>query len=264
MTEILQDAVAGHSLPLTAPVSKQQTNELPEHPAVSDDALRESAAAVAQELHRASRVRASGMENRLKKLGARLSERLRACKALSQHAESAASTELLENRRMFEAVLTQAAADRDVYAAAPHVPVSDGAVPRVVRVAEMYVGAVGGIWSPDSLLLYAQAVQVAGPLRLAEVVLLPVSIKLAQLEFILDRADEVCASGSMPAIENSPFSAPIHSLRRLNQFEWPQLLEQMIVFNQVLAQDPVDAFATMDEDSRTAYRQRVEKAGKAR
>jgi cyclic beta-1,2-glucan synthetase len=258
MTEIPQDSVAGHSLPLTAPVTKQQTSELAERPAVSDDALRESAAELAQELHRAPRVRARDLERRVKKLSARLSERLRACKSFSQQSGSIAPMELLENSRMFEAVLTQAASDRDVYAEAPHVPVLDGTVPRVVRVAEMYVSAVGGVWSQESLLLYVQAVQVAGPLRLAEVVLLPVSIKLAQLEFILDRADEVCASGSIPAMEDSPFSVPIHSLRRLNQFEWPQLLEQLIVFNQVLSQDPVNAFATMDEDSRAAYRQRVE------
>src|ERR1700759_204943 len=51
-------------------------------------------------------------------------------------------------------------------------------------------------------------------------------------------------------------------LRRQNPFEWPPLLESIIVFNQVLAQDPANAFATMDEDSRAAYRQRVEKLAK--
>jgi cyclic beta-1,2-glucan synthetase len=262
MTEAPKDFVAGHSLPLTAPVSEQRMNELPERPTVSDDALRESAAALAQELHQASRVRASGLESRLKKLSTRLSERLRACKAISQPSGPIATMELLENTRMFETVLTQAVADRDVYAEVPNVPVPDGGVPRVLRVAEEYISAVGGIWSQDSLLLYAQAVQNTDPLRLAEVMLLPISIKLAQLEFILDRADEAFALGSMPAGETSPFAAPIHSLRRLNQFEWPPLLEQMIVFNQVLAQDPVNAFATMDEDSRAAYRQRVEKLAK--
>ena len=52
------------------------------------------------------------------------------------------------------------------------------------------------------------------PLLLREIRLLPESLKLAQLQFILDRADEAFAAGELPPIERSPFSAPIHSLRR--------------------------------------------------
>lgn len=92
---------------------------------------------------------------------------------------------------------------------------------------------------------------------LGEVLLLPAALKIAQLEFLLDRADEAFAAGPMPPIEQSPFSAPLHSLRRLNQFEWHTVLEPLVPFTQVLAKDPDGVFAKMEEENRDAYRLRV-------
>src|SRR6202022_5066364 len=75
-------------------------------------------------------------------------------------------------------------------------------------------------------------------------------------EFVLGRAGEAFAAGPMPAIEDSPFSAPIHSLRRINQFEWRKLLEQIVPFNKVLAEDPTGTYMSMEEETRATYRQR--------
>ena len=83
----------------------------------------------------------------------------------------------------------------------------------------------------------------AMPLLLAEVIALPQALKLAQLEYILDRADEAFAAGDLPPIEQSPFSAILHSLRRLGQVEWRNILEPLIVFDAVLRQDPCNVFA---------------------
>ncbi len=84
---------------------------------------------------------------------------------------------------------------------------------------------------------------------------IPQALRLAQLEYILDRADEVFASGTMPPIEQSPFSAPLHSLRRINQFEWRNVLEPLIVFDSILREDRV--FPLMEDETRRIYHQRI-------
>ncbi|CAN5551562.1 hypothetical protein BH10ACI4_BH10ACI4_16180 [soil metagenome] len=247
-----------HQLHPTAPVSDLNVTGLPERPFVSDDQLRQDAARLA---HNTERVQPSkpiaDLEARLKRLKVRLSERMRACKLLVTSQELTPALELLESSRMFEAVLTGLTASKKQYAEVPYVRVPDGAVPRVLHLAEQYVADVRGIWSQDSLVLYTAVVQEQDPLLLSEVLLLPGSLKLAQLEYVLDRADETFAAGPMPSIEESPFSAPIHSLRRINQFEWQLILEQIVAFNQILAQDPAGAYSRMEEETRATYRERI-------
>jgi hypothetical protein len=254
MNELRNDSNVTSMLPPTAPVS-EQTIGLPERPSVSDESLRANATALV--LHGVKPSADAGLSARLKRLKTRLAERVVACKAVARPPELTPPLELLESMRMFEAVLTGVSAAAKEYGDVPYVSVPEGALPRVMRIAEAYVEAVGGIWSEDSLVVYMEVVQQTEPLLLAEVLLLPGSIKLAQLEFVLDRADEVFATGTMPSIEESPFSGPIHSLRRLNQYEWQELLEELTVFNSILALDPAGAFAGMEEESRATYRLRV-------
>ena len=123
--------------------------------------------------------------------------------------------------------------------------------------ARRYLRAAGGVWSAESLALFVGAAQARHTLLLAEVLLLPEALRLAQLEYILDRADEAFAAGEMVRIEASPFSAPLHSMRRLNQFEWRELLEAMIPFDGLLREDPEGVFAEMEDETRRAYYMRV-------
>ncbi|WP_213805036.1 glucoamylase family protein [Granulicella sp. dw_53] len=265
MPELENNPGTEQLLPPTAPVSDLKVAGLPERPFVSDDVLRDHAAHLATKMQQVQPAkRAADLDARLKKLLLRLAERLRACKALVTSQELTPTLEFLESGRMFEAVLTGLTASRRQFEKVPYVKVPDGAVPRVVNLAEEYIAAAEGIWSQESLALYIGVVQREDPLLLAEVLLLPGALKLAQLEFILDRADEAYApsAGPMPSIEESPFSAPIHSMRRLNQFEWQLLLEQVVAFNGVLAEDPAGAYARMEEETRGTYRQRVAELAK--
>ena len=129
-------------------------------------------------------------------------------------------------------------------------------LPQVVFLAEGYLSAAR-IWSPESLTIYVQQFQRRDPLLLQEIMLLPQALKLAQLEFILDRADEAFAAGELPPIEDSPFSAPIHGLRRLDQYEWRLYLEPLIAFDAILREDPAGAFAKMEDETRSMYHLRV-------
>ena len=47
----------------------------------------------------------------------------------------------------------------------------------------------------------------------------------------LEGVEEAFKAGPLPPIEQSPFSAILHSMRRLNQFEWRTVLEPLIAFD---------------------------------
>src|SRR5260370_966924 len=129
----------------------------------------------------------------------------------------------------------------------------DKELPRTINLAEGYLGAAQGIWSPESLTIYVQQAQQRDALLLEEIMVLPQALKLAQLEYILDRAEEAFKAGELPPIEQSPFSAILHSMRRLNQFEWRTVLEPLIAFDSILRQDPCGVFAEMEDETRHHY-----------
>ena len=260
MAEINEYSVQEQALPLTAPVVETQSGALAEAPSVSEEVLRSHAAALALEWHVVAPEKHGGanLRGRLSSLGARLKERLRACQAIASTQELTPQLELLESTRALEGVLTGVEASVPEFLLLPHVRVADGrTIPRVMNLAEGYLSAAGGIWSPESLAAYVGAAQRNDTLLLGEVLLLPAALKLGQLEFILDRADEAFAAGPMPPIERSPFSAPLHSLRRLNQFEWHTVLEPLVPFQSILLSDPDGVFGRMEEENRDAYRLRV-------
>ena len=259
MAEAHEHTAVEQVVPLTAPVTELPAERLPERPMVGDEELRRAAAALA-ESWKATKAPASedSLPLRLKSLKRRLGERLAACRAIVDVKVLTPQLEFLESTRALEGVLQSVGHALPELRRTPHVTVNDSeAIPRVMNLTEGYLDAAGGIWSAESLAVYVSATQRHDALRLAEILLLPAALKLAQLEFILDRADAVFRAGAMPPIEQSPFSGPLHSLRRLNQFEWPDVLEPMVPFQGVLAEDPTGVFLRMEEETRDGYRLRV-------
>jgi cyclic beta-1,2-glucan synthetase len=248
-----------HVSPLTAPVPDFPSGGLPESPTVTEGELRVHADEL---VARWKPVATAAVDNNLLKrrteLRARLGERLRVCRRIASSNQLTPQLELLESGKMFEAAIPSEEDITTRFSKLPWVRVASGDdMPQVIHLAMGYLAAVGGIWSPESLAIYVGEIQRHHPLLLKEVLLLPESLKLAQLQFILDRADEAFAAGDLPPIEQSPFSAPIHSLRRLNQAEWSALLESLVAFDAILRQDPGNVFARMEEETRSAYRTRV-------
>ncbi len=256
------------TMPLTAPVV-EGAGRLPEHPPVSDDHLRSAARALASTWQMTkAKPGEDSLPARLASLKLRLAARLKACEAIADTKQLTPPLELLESTRALEGVLQGMKAALPELRLQPHVfvaPAKDApataqqqAIPRVMNLAEGYLAAARGIWSAPSLSLFVRAAESHDDLRLHEVLLLPAALKIAQLEFLLDRADEVFAPNRpIPPIEQSPFSAPLHSLRRLGQFEWPEILEPLVPFQPVLLQDPSGTFASMEEETRDTYRLRV-------
>jgi cyclic beta-1,2-glucan synthetase len=212
------------SLPPTAPVSDLVTEGLPEKPTIPDEELRQHADTLIRHL---------------------------------EIVAGATDNELLESTRMLKGTIAGTENAKDEFSRVPHVRLPSGEVlPQVVFLAEGYLSAAR-IWSAESLAIYVQQFQRRDALLLEEISLLPQALKLAQLEFILDRADEAFAAGELPGIEDSPFSAPLHGLRRLDQAEWRPVLEPLIAFDAILREDPAGAFANMEDETRSMYHKRV-------
>jgi cyclic beta-1,2-glucan synthetase len=249
---------AEHTVPLTAPALDLPTNTLPEKPSVTDAALREHAEALSKQWEMLPvDPNQIGFAQRLTTLKTRLSDLLRLCRKTASIQELTPELELLESTRMLEAALIAGDNTAQTFAVLPRIRIDNADLPRTVNLAEGYLSAAGGIWSPESLTTYVQQAQRYDALLLAEVTVLPQALKLAQLEYILDRAEEAFAAGPLPSIEQSPFSAILHSMRRLNQFEWRTVLEPLIAFDAILRQDPSKVFANMEDETRHAYHMRV-------
>ncbi len=248
-----------HASPLTAPVPDFSAGGLPERPAVTEAELRVDADEL---VGRWKPVASAAVDDNLLKrrteLRARLSERLAACRRIASPNHLTPQLELLESGKMLEFAIPSEEDVATRFRKVPWVRVAAGdEMPQVIHLAMGYLAVAKGIWSPESFETYVGEIQRHHPLLLQEVLLLPESLRFAQLQFILDRADEAFAVGELPPIEQSPFSAPIHSLRRLNQIEWAPLLEPLVAFDEVLRQDPGDVFAGMEEETRGVYRTRV-------
>ncbi|HEX2917476.1 MAG TPA: glycosyl transferase, partial [Edaphobacter sp.] len=254
-----EDLTPAHAAPLTAPIQETAAAGLPEEPTIAEAELRRHADELAQRL-RAQRPGKTQEDliRYLDHLRKWLAARVPVWKQGTSTTELTPKLELVESARMFESVIPRGEGAATMF---KDVPVAElppvGMLPQVIHLAGSYLIAVDGIWSPGTLSIYVEQVQRHHPLTLREIELLPDALKISQLELILNRADAVFAQGDLPPIEQSPFSAPIHSLRRMNQIEWRDTLEPLVAFDAVLRLDPVGVFALMEEETRAAYRQRI-------
>ena len=256
--------ISEYAPPSTAPVLDVPTGSLAEKPSVSDEQLREHASALARQWEMLpGKVKHDGFRKRLELLEDRLTDLLQRCRARATSQELTPELELLENSRMMKSAITAGSSMSDVFESLPHVRVeSADELPRVMNLAQGYLYAAGGIWSAGSLAVYVDQIQSHEPLLLAEVMAMPQVLKLAELEYILNSADEVLAAPEPLPIERSPLSVLLHSLRRLNQAEWRDVLEPLVVFDAVLRSDPSGVYARMEEETRNIYHLRVAELAK--
>jgi hypothetical protein len=254
-----EDITSAHTTPLTAPVQETAATGLPEEPTISEAELRRHADELAHRLRPQMPGKSQeDLTRYLENLRKWLASRVPVWKQGTSTTELTPKLELVESARMFESVIPRGDSAASTFR---DVPVADlppaGLLPQVIHLAGSYLAAVDGIWSAGSLTIYVKQLQKHHALRLREIELLPDALKIAQLEFILNRADAAFAAGELPPIEQSPFSAPIHSLRRMNQIEWRDTLEPLVAFDEVLRLDPYGVFPKMEEETRAAYRLRI-------
>jgi cyclic beta-1,2-glucan synthetase len=134
----------------------------------------------------------------------------------------------------------------------PHVRISeDEILPRVFGFAQGFLCDVNYQFSEQRLTAYCLAFQKITPLGLREIRALPSALKLALLQEIAERGARL-SSGKPQDVGTC-----VQSLREISQLLWNQVLEPLILFDQVLRQDPAQCFASMDVESRDLYRERI-------
>lgn len=167
--------------------------------------------------------------------------------------------ELRENPRLLRSVITEIASIRKKLERLPRVVSRrEEDEPRVVTVSDAYLQASGSTWHHESILVFLEKVQQYDALELEELWALPPALKLLLLEEIIAQADGVIKDpASHTAAGAALLKQRMKSLREVGYADWLTMIEPLVVYDSVLRQDPANAFALMDFESRESYRKRV-------
>jgi len=138
----------------------------------------------------------------------------------------------------------------------PQVRTPEGRIlPRIAALAHDFLTASSYQFSESSFTAYIQAFQKITVLKMAELWMLIPVMKLVLLEQIAERGRR-----SVEAPDRShDVDIPIKSLQEIKQTPWKLVIEPLILFDQVLREDPAGAYSRMDYESREAYRQNLVK-----
>lgn len=126
--------------------------------------------------------------------------------------------------------------------------------PRASAIASAYLRAVEGNFSPLVFRELIRALQNHDSLTLEELWNLAPFLKFILAETLLDEARVLL---STPDSVSASVSIHLNSLRSVTHTDWAFLIEPLILFDATLRQDPANAYASMDFDSRELYRKRV-------
>ena len=137
---------------------------------------------------------------------------------------------------------------------APHVRnFEKTTMPRALAIAAEYLRLADYRYSDHGLSVFVNAFQESAPLNLSELWLLSPALKLVLLEEIAARGENVVRQVPEP----QSMGVLITSLREGGEAPWKELLESLIVFDRVLADDPAEAYSRMDYAGRELYRNTV-------
>jgi cyclic beta-1,2-glucan synthetase len=163
---------------------------------------------------------------------------------------------LRDNAQQLSSAVDAVAAELGPLTRLPHVcSTTDEIVPRVLAIAQGFFDETASTFSESKFTEFCLAFEEAMPLEFREVGSLVPALKLVLLEQIVTLGGRLV---------NDPASKPskrvttcIRSLENVTQTSWQDVLEALIPFDRVLRQDPADAYARMDIESRNVYRERV-------
>ena len=123
--------------------------------------------------------------------------------------------------------------------------------PRALVIAESLLASLRYRFSDSAFAAYLQALQGIVVLNLSELWAMIPALKLVLLERI--------ATLAVHPPPGDDLAICLKSLREVEEAPWKELLEPLMVFDQVLRQDPAGAYPCMDAESREMYRQTVVK-----
>jgi cyclic beta-1,2-glucan synthetase len=164
--------------------------------------------------------------------------------------------ELAAGQRMFRSAIREISEKRQELARLPRLVLDSGQdEPRIAAVVRIYLEAVDGRFSAPTFCAFIHAVQAHEPLNVEELWSAGTFLKFVLTELILEEVLDVFRSRD--AVSVAPLMVHIKSLQSTSNADWAQLIEPLVVFDMFLRQDPANAFAQMDFESREMYRRRV-------
>lgn len=206
----------------------------------------------------------SGLRARTEAARASLNALVRKLDALPEPDPSVGATDpilvLRENPRLLRSALNEVASGLRELNKLPRLQdeAEDGVggMPRIAAVAAGYFRATRDVWDAEALRIYVTEIQIIEPLELQEIWSLPALMKFYLMERAVSEGEAVLAAGIPPGL-NATIQSCIKSMRELGYADWTIVGEPLIVFDQLLRQDPAGAYARMDFESREMYRKRV-------
>jgi hypothetical protein len=177
--------------------------------------------------------------------------------------------EIRENPRMITSALAELRSIRRKLQRLPYIVSNHAGEPRTAAVAAAYLDASGSVWNADALRIYLAEWQRTEPLLLEELWVLPVMLRFVLLEQILEQArarfDALTFGDNGPQFTGPAadaefarlLSTRILALRDIAYVDWYFVMEPLVVFDAILREDPANAYAKMDFDSREVYRKEV-------
>jgi cyclic beta-1,2-glucan synthetase len=128
--------------------------------------------------------------------------------------------------------------------------------PRILGVAHALFNASQYQWSLSGLSSFLDGFQAEEPLGLRELWTFPIALKLSLLDEILAQA--AGAFSGLPA-SDAALNASLLCLHEVSLPVWSSILEPLVPYEDILRQDPANAYVRMDFESRDMYRIAVAK-----
>ena len=225
------------------------------------DALRAKGLLLAADLPWVPRVKSSRIFlDRCRRVRTQLTSVMMACEAARVRARTALSADarvLRESESLIYPELAMLCSDAKLHRRLPHVHTPNGTtVPRVLALAQGFLTTVGYQFSEQGLTEFCEGFQEKAPLELREFSGLVAALKLVLLEEIAIRGRKLVSAADSDPVD---LDGCIRSLRDVTQITWDEILEPLILFDQVLRQDPAGVYAAMDLESRRMYRRKLSK-----
>jgi len=163
---------------------------------------------------------------------------------------------LRDNAQEFSSATRQLSSELGPLTDLPVVASKDLIIPRVLAIADGFVGESGPAFLGSEFTAFCIAFEEITPLEYHEIGALVPALRLVLLERIAERGGRVTSS---PIGSGQQITSWIQAYRYVTRTSWKDELESLIPFDKILRKDPSGTYAAMDLVSRNTYREKVAK-----
>ena len=164
---------------------------------------------------------------------------------------------LRDNAQEFSSATRQLSNELGPLENLPVVAGKDRIIPRVLAIAEGFVGEYGPTFLEREFTAFCMAFEQISPLEYHEIGALVPALRLVLLEQIAKRGERITRDPAGGPAEQ--ITSWIQTYRYVARTSWKDELESLIPFDRILRKDPTGTYAAMDLESRNIYREKVAK-----